>query len=74
MGNQQMKLEITEQKAEWNDSPYGNEKLLCVVQFPNCISRTTGEPFKWMPTYKEIAQIIIVLERCEKRCEEKQKN
>lgn len=52
-----MKLKITTGKAEWNKSKLGSDKDCVFVEFPNCISTTTGESFKWMPTYEEIFDI-----------------
>lgn len=49
-----MDLKISRQKAEWNDSPYGDQKDVIIVEFPNCT-------FKWLPTYKQCAEIIQAL-------------
>lgn len=52
-----MELKITKQKPEWNNSHKSDKKCL-VVEFPNCISKTTKKSFKWLPKYSEIEEII----------------
>lgn len=61
-----MELSIKKEKAAFNTSKLGKEKNCVVVEFPNCISTKTGKPFKWMPTYLQIAKIMNALEECEK--------
>jgi len=53
-------------KSDWNGSPWGDEKELWIVEFPNCISKTTGKPFKWMPSYDELNEIKKGLDEVEK--------
>lgn len=60
-----MEMKIYRGKVEFNESKLGNSKEVVFVEFPNCISITTNKPFKWMPTYKEIAQILNALEEIE---------
>lgn len=60
-----MEIKITKEKAEFNKSPYGNKLRMVVVQFPNCISETTGKSFKWLPTYKQMRKILDNLEEIE---------
>lgn len=61
-----MDLKISKEKAEFNESEFGSDKLCVVVQFPNCISTKTNKPFKWMPTYKQLRQIVQALQEIEK--------
>jgi len=61
-----MKLTINTEKAEFNESKFGSKKLCVVVTFPNCYSKTTGNQFKWMPTYKQLEEIKEALEEIEK--------
>lgn len=57
---------IEKEKADFNKSKFGNNKRVVVVRFPNCIHEPTGKVFKWLPTYKEVADIINALEEIEK--------
>ena len=61
-----MNLKITKEKAEYNKSKLGNSKMLVMVEFPNCISTKTNKPFKWIPTYEQIYQILKNLGEIEK--------
>lgn len=61
-----MKLILSYEKADWNSSPFGSDKLVLVVKFPNCISATTGRPFKWLPTYDQLDQIKEALDKIER--------
>jgi len=60
-----MNLIITNEKAEFNKSQFGNDKHIVVVKFPNCISMTTNRPFKWIPTYKQLRDIKKALDEIE---------
>ena len=61
-----MKLKITKGKAEFNESKYGDMKECIFIEFPNCISTTTGKSFKWMPTYAQLDEIAKALKEIEK--------
>ena len=65
-----MKLKIYQAKSEWNKSPYGNQKQLLFVEFPNCISTKTNKSFKWLPTYEQLAKIKEELDIVEKQWQE----
>lgn len=60
-----MDIKITKEKAEFNKSELGDEKLCVVVEFPNCISTKTGKSFKWMPTYNQLNEIKQTLDDIE---------
>ena len=60
-----MELKIYRAKALWNKAAI-NQKELVVVEFPNCISTTTGKPFKWLPSYKELELIKKELDIAER--------
>jgi len=60
-----MQLKITKQKAEFNESKFGSEKECVIVEFPNCISTTTNNSFKWMPTYNQLEEIKKALKEIE---------
>jgi len=63
-----MDLILSEQTAEWNKSKSGlKDKILLVVEFPNCISTTTGKSFKWVPTYEQLDEIKKRLDIIEKQ-------
>lgn len=62
-----MDLIIKKEKAAFNKSEHGNEKLCVVVEFPNCISMKTQQPFKWMPTYDQLLQISKALNEIEEK-------
>ena len=53
-----MEIKITKEKAEFNKSKLGNSKLCVMVQFP-------GSTFKWMPTYRQLADIKAALDEIE---------
>jgi hypothetical protein len=59
-----MNLKITRERALWSQSQI-NEKELVIVEFPNCISTTTGKPFKWLPSYSQLAEIKEELDKAE---------
>jgi hypothetical protein len=61
-----MELKMYLAKAEWANSLI-KEKDLLFVEFPNCISTTTGQPFKWLPTYEQLDQIKALLDVVEKQ-------
>lgn len=61
-----MITKISFEKALWNTSGFGSDKLCVMVEFPNCISTTTGKPFKWMPRYDELQAIRKALDDIEK--------
>jgi len=61
-----MEIKITKDKALFNTSSLGNDKKVIFVEFPNCVSTTTGKSFKWMPTYKQLADIKRALEEIER--------
>ena len=61
-----MELKLYLSKAEWAKSEL-KEKDLLFVEFPNCVSTTTGKPFKWLPTYKQLEQIKELLDIVEKQ-------
>ena len=42
-----------------------NRKRVILVEFPNCISLTTGKSFKWMPTYEQLRNIAKELREIE---------
>jgi|TARA_Y100000310_G_C20415153_1_gene683949 23S rRNA maturation-related 3'-5' exoribonuclease YhaM len=69
-----MELKITKGKVTFNKSSLGNNKMCVFVEFPNCISKTTNETFKWMPTYIQLEQIRSALEEIEQESWKKQKN
>lgn len=56
MGYISMKLKITKKKPEWSIVPHA--KRVVIVEFPNCT-------FKWMPTYKQMADIMKALAEIE---------
>jgi len=60
-----MELKINKGKVTFNKSSLGNAKMCVFVEFPNCISKTTNETFKWMPTYIQLEQIRTALEDIE---------
>ena len=60
-----MNLIIKKEKASFNTSELGSEKLCVIVEFPTCISTKTGSPFKWMPTYKQLDAIFQSLKEIE---------
>lgn len=62
-----MQLKIRIEPAEFNEGPHGNKKLCVTVEFPNCISKTTDKPFKWMPTYPQLKEIEEALKYVEKK-------
>lgn len=59
-----MELTINLEKPKFNTCPI-NTKLCVMVEFPNCISTTIGESFKWMPTYAQLEQIKAALDKIE---------
>jgi len=59
-----MNLNMYLSTAEWANSPIKDKQLL-FVEFPNCISTTTGKPFKWLPTYEQIEEIKKLLDYVE---------
>ena len=61
-----MELLITKGKATFNTSNFGSDKLCLFVEFPNCISTTTNNSFKWMPTYRQLEDIKRQLQEIEK--------
>ena len=61
-----MNLKITKGKADFNTSKFGNFKEVVMVEFPNCISKTTNKSFKWMPTYNQLEDIKKALADIEK--------
>ena len=60
-----MKIQIDYERADFNKSLFGNEKLLLVVKFPDAIHAPTGKPFKWIPSYEEIKAIQDGLKKIE---------
>lgn len=42
-----------------------SNKELLFVEFPNCISKTTGKPFKWLPTHEQVKKLQEELEDVE---------
>lgn len=61
-----MELKIIKEKVNFNKSQFGNSKICLFVEFPNCISTKTGKPFRWMPTYFQLANIKTELEKLER--------
>ena len=61
-----MDLKIKFEKAKWNKSEYGNDKKVVIVEFPNCISKSTDEEFQWLPTYEQLDKIYQELRKAEK--------
>lgn len=51
-------IEIIKDKALFNKSPYGNDKNVVMVKF--------SDGFLWLPSYKQLAEIINALEDIEK--------
>lgn len=62
-----MEMNVKIQKAEWNTSPHGSEKEVCIVEFPQIICKSTNKPFKWMPTYEQLKEINDKLNYVEKK-------
>jgi hypothetical protein len=58
-----MDIKITKEEANWSEVNHG--KKVVVVRFPKCISRTTGKPFMWLPTYKQLDEIKGALHEIE---------
>ena len=67
-----MEIKITKDVAEFNTSEYGGIKKCIFVEFPNCVSSTTGKSFKWMPSYKQLEDIKAALEEIENESWEKE--
>ena len=59
-----MNIKITKEKPGFSLIEHG--KNVVMVQFPNCISKVTNKPFKWMPTYKELDAIKRALAEIER--------
>ena len=59
-----------QKEGEWNNSEFGNSKMLLHVEFPNCISTSTNKPFKWLPTYAQVDKIKEQLDIVEKQWDE----
>lgn len=59
-----MEIKIYKDYPDWANSEI-REKRVVLVEFPNCISTKTKKPFKWIPTYKEIARITKILNEIE---------
>jgi len=47
-------------------SEVNKDRRVVFVEFPNCISSTTNESFKWMPTYSQLDEINKALAEIEK--------
>lgn len=62
-----MEIKITVGKADFNNSKFGNNKEVVIVEFPNCISTKTNKSFKWMPTYKQLEDIHKALKYIERK-------
>jgi hypothetical protein len=60
-----MELQISRGLVQFNTSQFGNTKQVLFVEFPNCISTSTGQSFKWMPTYAQLNQIKAALHEIE---------
>lgn len=60
-------MNILIQKAEWNTSRYGNDKDVCIVEFPQIICKSTNRPFKWLPTYEQLEVITKALKEVEEK-------
>ena len=65
-----MEMKMYRSKAEWNKSPFKDKELL-FVEFPNCVSSTTGKPFKWLPTHEQVKKLKEELDDVEKIWAEK---
>jgi len=61
-----MEMKVYKGKADWNSSPWGDEKICLFVEFPNCISKATGKPFRWMPTHEQVKKIQEELDDVER--------
>lgn len=48
-------MKMTIESPKWSKVKHG--KKLLMIEFPNTISTTTGEPFKWVPRYDELEKI-----------------
>ena len=46
-------------------SEINKDRKVVFVEFPNCISTTTGQSFKWLPTYPQMDQIKKALDEIE---------
>jgi len=42
-----------------------NRKRCLFIKFPGCIYPKTGKAYKWMPTYKQVEQIVQGLKEIE---------
>ena len=60
-----MELEIKKQKALFNKSDFGDSRNIVTVEFPNCVSLSTGKPFLWVPTYSQLEEIKKNLDEIE---------
>lgn len=60
-----MELKISKQLPEFSATG-NNTRLCCVVEFPNCISTTTQKSFKWIPSWKQLAEIEKTMVEVEK--------
>lgn len=60
-----MELTFHKARAIFNKSPNGSSKLIVWVEFPNCVSKKTGLPFKWMPTWAQLDDIKNALTEIE---------
>jgi len=58
-----MDLKITKDLPDFSES--NKDRKVVFVEFPNCISTTTGNSFKWMPTYPQMQQIQKALDEIE---------
>ena len=58
-------MEIKIRKSDYNDSIYGSQKKVVMVEFPNCKSSVTGKRFRWMPTYRQLEDIKEALDNIE---------
>lgn len=59
-----MELDLSIEKPDWDPNPQKsttnnfNWRKCLVVKFPNC-------SFKWIPTYKQLAEILLKLSEVE---------
>lgn len=60
-----MNLKIYKDYADYTKCD-SNTKLCVFVEFPNCISKSTNKPFRWMPSYKQLREIATQLNEIEK--------
>lgn len=57
-----MEIKIKFEAPEWSK---GNKRKVVIVEFPNTLSTKSNKTFKWIPTWKQIADIIEIMMKAE---------